>query len=678
MRIRGTIFRGMIGGALAFGLAAPVALHGQDPDSIPADSTVYRVRGVSVQAVRPVTQVGGASATELHISDLKLSASPTTADILRELPALHLRTNSRGEAEISVRGSGSRQVAVIVDGVPLTLGWDARTDVSVLPAGAVTDITFVRGLSSMLRGPNVLGGVVEMSLGRRRFEAQSSLSASATVDDQGGYATSALGERPFITGNGRGTFRVGAGYTSTPGFPLPGGVSEPIDTGDDLRLNTDAENLSGFMAMRWVSDDGPWTNLSASSFKAERGIGAEIGALEPRLWRYPNIRRSVVAVSGGTGFHDTRWGRGDLEASFGLDFGNNEIQSYGSRAYDNVIGIEEGKDRTATFRMTGDHTIGSRGDLAAAFTFSDIAHTETIDGVARDYQQGLMSLAAETHWQLLVSATGAIESLRLSLGGAWDQGRTPKTGGMESLGTLNDWGARVGLSALTNEGQTMFHAGLSRRGRFPSLRETYSEALDRFVPNPELRPEHLTAFETGITTRLGNGEVQVVGFLHDLSGAIRRVSLPGGKRQRVNSDELKSRGVEILLTQDFGRLTVGGDIMLQSVDLIDSRAAVLRPENLPNQSVRVWAEFPLAGAFDLRADARFTGSQFCLDPNDGSDVKLDGGTWLSATLSRVWGASRGRRFETSVSAENLADTALYDQCGLPRAGRLLRMNLRVF
>ena len=76
-----------------------------------------------------------------------------------------MRTNSRGEAELSVRGSESRQVAVLFDGMPLTLSWDRRTDLSVIPAGALQQVTLVRGLSTLLAGPNVLGGVVEFQTG---------------------------------------------------------------------------------------------------------------------------------------------------------------------------------------------------------------------------------------------------------------------------------------------------------------------------------------------------------------------------------------------------------------------------------------------------------------------------------------------------------------------------------
>jgi iron complex outermembrane receptor protein len=669
---------------------APAPSGAQVRDTLPPpDTTVFRVEGIRVQASRPVTTVGGASAVEITLDSLSLPAGATTEQVLRELPMLHVRTNSRGEAEVTVRGSESRQVAVLFDGVPLTLSWDGRTDVSVLPVGAAADVTFVRGLSTLLHGPNVLGGVVEMNVGRgERYPDRSSLSAGASVDDAGGYGLSASGDLPFETGDGEGMIRVGASYRDTPGFPLPDGVSEPLDTGDDLRLNTDAASVNGFLAVRHRWDGGTWGSLSASSFQARRGIGAELGSEDARFWRYPDIRRTIVALSGGTGHRDTPWGQGDLEASLGLDVGSTEINSYTSRAYDQLDGVELGDSRTLTLRLLGDHTLGSRADLRGSFTVSDIRHDLTQDGVSDAYQQRLMSLAGETIVRLAQDA-GSLRALRLTLGAAWDRGSTPRTGGRESLGTLDDWGARAGLSALLGNGETLLHVGASRRGRFPSLRESYSEALNRFVPNPDLRPEHLVSMEGGITTRLGNGDLQVVGFRNDLDGAIRRITVPGALpgepslRQRVNADELTATGVEILFSQSFGVLGVGGDFTLQSVKLTDPGTAVSsEPENMPEQSGSAYLRFPILAGIDGTAEVEYTGPQFCQDPDTGADVELDGGNWFNAALSRVWDLSAagpvGRRMETRASVSNLADTALYDQCGLPRPGRLFQLSVRVF
>ncbi len=669
--------------ALALNLGLPCVADAQ-VDSTRADASVFRIEGLQIRARRPVTAVGGTSALEIRVEELALPAAPTTSEVLREVTGVLVRTNSRGQSEISVRGSESRQVAVLFDGIPLTLGYDARTDVSVLPAGAIRRIDFVRGLSTLLHGPNVLGGVVEMDVARRPGPAATpSLEASATVDDAKGWATSASAAVPLQGAGGRGMVRVGAGLRDSPGIPLPRGVSEPVPTADGLRLNTDYHNLDGFLGFRYAFDGGAWTSVSALSHKGERGIAAELGAEEPRLWRYPDIRRTVVAASAGTGGRATALGRGDVEVSLGFDDGRTNIRSYTSRAYDELAGYENGEDRTLSLRVLADHTLGGRGDLRSSLTWADINHDETVDGTSRAFEQKLTSVAVENVWRLVDRSGPGLSALRLSFGGAYDRGATPRTGGLEALPTIEDWGARLGLSAVVARGDVILHAGVSRRGRFPALRETYSEALNRFEPNPDLTPEHLVAMEGGFTARVGDGELQVVGFRHALSDAIRRISLRNGKRKRVNSEELKSVGVELLFSRTFGRLEVGGDVTLQSVRLTDPQTLVnTRPENVPERSGSVHLRLPLGAGTVATTEVEYTGAQFCIDPDSGEDVRLGGGSWLNAALSKVWPVStRGgstRTIETTVSGMNLTDTALYDSCGLPRAGRLLRFQVRIY
>lgn len=62
-----------------------------------------------------------------------------------------------------MRGSDSRQAAVLLDGVPITLGWDHRTDPSLIPLTGSERMVIVRGLGSLLNGPNTLGGSIEIT-----------------------------------------------------------------------------------------------------------------------------------------------------------------------------------------------------------------------------------------------------------------------------------------------------------------------------------------------------------------------------------------------------------------------------------------------------------------------------------------------------------------------------------
>ena len=663
-------------------LVLAIPAFGQRPDS------VFRIPDVVVRVVRPLTTVGGAAILELKIDSLALPPAASVEQVFRSLPMLHVRTNSRGEAEISARGSESRQVAVLVDGVPISIAWDARADVSVLPATGIQELSFVRGLSSMLHGPNVLGGVVEIGVGRSSVQpARSSLLVDAGFDHIGGYGAGAALTLPGTKGNGDWLFRVGGSYRNSPGHPLADGVVEPVPADDDdLRLNTDVDNAQGFVALRYARTNGAWLSFSGSSFRAERGIAAELGSPAPRFWRYPEVSRTLAVISGGTGDHDSPFGgRGDVELSLGLDAGRTDIDSYTDRTYSEINGFDDGKDRTLTLRALADQTVGERGELRAAFTLSEIRHDEFLPATpTARYRQRLLSAGAETNWRLLENGA-TLNTVRVSVGAAFDRAETAESGGREPRQEpLDNIGGRIGVTAALHGGQTLLHGGASKRARFPALRELYSGALNRFQPNPELRPEQLTALEMGVTRKIGSGEVQAAAFHHSLEDAVVRITLPDGRFLRVNQNELKSVGVELLATQALGSFAFTGDLTVQSVDLTNTAAGETnRPEHLPEVFGRLTARFPIALGVRGMTEVDYIGDQFCIDLATGGDTKLEAGTHLNAQLSREWSIrprSAGwlSRMEARIAADNIGDVARYDQCGLPQPGRLLRFQLRLF
>ncbi|MBX3147754.1 MAG: TonB-dependent receptor [Gemmatimonadales bacterium] len=667
---------------LLLGLSASVGLSYQEP----ADTVRKKPAALEelvVRAVKPIVTVGGASAFELRLDSLRVPPAPSLELVVRELPALRVRRNSRGEAELSARGSDSRQVAVLVDGIPLNLAWDARVDLSVVPATAVDRLEYTRGLATMLQGPNALGGVLDIRVGSSMLQPSGkSAQLAFGADALGGVSTSGTLSLPFETGAGRWLVRTGAGFADSPGYPLARGIVEPIPGTRDTRVNTDSRSYDGFAAVRFQGHSGTWGSVTGFGFRGSRGIAAELGNSNARFWRYPHLSRAVAVASGGTGDRAALFGgRGDLEASLGVDVGRTEIDSYTGRDYTAVNGFEDGHDRTLTLRLLGDHTLGSRGELRSAFTLAETRHDERLPGESARYRQRVASLGAETVWRL-IEGRGAIESLRLSIGGAYDNARTPETGGRPSFPRYSEWGGRLGAT-LGLDGGTRIHGGVSRRARFPALRELYSGALDRFAPNPELRPENLVGMETGVTAPIGRGEVQVVAFRHQVNDAVVRVTLPAPDRRfmRVNRDRIRSTGVELLGTVPIGAVTLSADLTLQSIGISDTAAVPRQPEGLPEVYGSVRTRFPLPVGLFGGVDLGFTGRQFCIDPGTGADTRLDGGALFGAELSRRWSVRRGgmlSRLEARVSLENLGDRAVFDQCGLPLPGRSLRLLLRVF
>lgn len=657
-------------------------------------TSVMRLRGLRVEIPRPSTTTGGTSAVEIATDSLSVVAAPTAEEFLRRIPLIQMRANSRGEVQPDFRGADDRQIAVLFDGVPITLGWDHRTDLSIIPLTAVRSVRLLRGLSSMTHGPNVLGGALEFNVAREPWpqSAVQPFTGAFSIDQQGGSSMDATVGTSIAGQSANWVIRAGAGYRNNPGVQLPNSarshprLSPELLTGDDgLRLNSDRQLTDGFLTLRYEGDRGSWFSTLVTASDASRGIPPEAHVTDPRLWRYPDQGRVVIAMSGGTGEWQTGFGSGDLEATFGLDRSSTEIEEYASSAYRTVVDGETGATTTVTGRLLGDHRFGGSADVRSALTVANVSHRETFaDGSAFDYQQRLWSLGSEFElgdWDLPGTQGG---SAVWTLGASLDGSDTPLSGDKPALASIWDWGMRTGVTVSGSGGNVLYHAGLSRRTRFPSLRELYSGALGRFEPNPELMPENLKAGEAGVTVTAGEDRFQLVAFHQRLSDGIVRTSTvtPEGTRfKRVNRDEVRSSGVELLAAGIRGRFSLGGDLTLKRVRIKDHTIAGgdQRAEYEPTVSGTL--NLSLLAPMDVNVTSflRYRGVQYCENVEVAGLDRMDASATLDLEASRVFalGSRAGRRIAGTVGVANLTDSTVLDQCGLPQPGRTLRIQFSI-
>jgi len=688
-------------------------------ESTRGDSTARRIEPVVVVGTRSPAAVGGAGAVVVRLDSLLLAPAPSLELALREMPFVLVRQNSRGEVELSVRGSDSRQAAVLLDGVPLTLGWDHRTDPSLVPLTGVRRLTLVRGLSSLLGGPNALGGVIEVDLAGGTAGSDASpgsppppeVALGTGVDQYAGRGFSAAGSAPVAVGAGTLTARGGASYRERDGFALgrdvaPGGAGsgapgEGVDPGQpgdrELRTNSDLRQVDGFAALRYERPGGAHAGLAATAYQARRGVPPELHVEEPRLWRYPDVSRVLTILSAGSGVVATPLGHGSLSLSGGVNAGSLEIESFDDSAYTQVTGRETGDERTVTGRAVAMHSLPAGGTVRAAYTRADVRYDERIDDDPTSrYRQELSSTGAEVQYLVLDRAL-------VSGGVVHDAVATPETGGKPSLGDLSRWGWRVGATAPAFGESVRLHTSVSRRARFPALRELYSGALNRFEPNPGLRPERLLGAEVGATLVGGSPAraglaLQAVAFHHRLRDAVVRVSTPENKFRRINRDEIRSTGLELLAGWTppahgaFGGswlagLSVTGDVVAQRVRVYDRTAtpgapSERRPEHQPAVRGSLELGVPLPLALRGVAGARYTGRQYCVHPDLDREAELGAQAVADVALTRAWplgGANGGRGLLRELRAvlglDNVTDATVYDQCGLPQPGRTLRLGL---
>lgn len=657
--------------------ALPGALSSQVPADTSADSARVRLHTVTVTSARGAALIGGASAVVLKPRELRTSPAPLLEQSLREAPFVHVRQNSRGEMEISVRGSDSRQAAVTMDGVPLTLGWDHRADPSLIPVTGTRSITIVRGLGSLLNGPNTLGGSIEIDHGAG---VANDGWIGGGMDENGALVTTLGGERMVA---GSFAVRGGVAYRRRDGFALPEGAADPTSR-NGLRTNSQLRHVDGFASAHWTGRAGKSLGLTVTGFDAERGVPPEEHIVAPRFWRYPYHSRYVVAFSGSTGAMSTAFGTGTIDVGLGLNSGATKIDIYSNRSYTTITGNEIGNERNVVARGLASHTVGP-GLLRASFVASNVDFRESLSGVVANYQQDLWSVGTEIEMPVRERTT-------LAAGFVFDNSSTPETGGrIPAQQPIANAGWRAGITRELNQSLRL-HASASQRSRFPSLRELYSGAANRFQPNPDLEPETLLGFEGGFTWNGSAGAraravAEVTGFNHDLRDAVVRVTVPNTGPppatlfRRVNRDNIVSRGIELLGGYTFGAgdraISLSGDALIQRITIRDQTAgnAQRNAENDPERRGSLELAVPLPLLMRGIVNARYTGRQYCLNADTGNEDALEAKTETDLGVERRFTMTRSafRSLRAVFSVDNVANVAVFDQCGLVQPGRTMRL-----
>ncbi|HSM03477.1 MAG TPA: TonB-dependent receptor [Longimicrobiales bacterium] len=652
---------------------APMAVAAQTPDTLPV-----LLPGLRITVERTATEEGGAARLVVPLDTLAPRIAASAEDVLRETPLIRIRRNARGQAQPFLRGGDDRQVAVLVDGVPITLGYDHRADLSVLPVTGARTLAFTRGPAPLSFGPNVTLGAVELDVG----------GATQGAPPPPGLRLAAVGTAPAgVQLEARAGGRVGlssrlldvhggAWFVDRPGLAVPGGA-EPspwLEGPDGLRMASDLRRHGGFLSARLGGPSSGWVGVTGVATDGDRGVEPETHVETPRFWRYPEESAQMLVGSAGTpGF---RTSLGELTATVhgGLRTSDLLIEDYASAAYAEVAGTERWDDRTSTVRGVLQLRPSPSAVVRLSGTASSTRHLEAIDaGPEQRYRQRLWSGAVEGSWSV-----GAVE---VDLGVALDAADTPAAGDKPPLARQEAWGARAGLAWSARPGLRL-HTAAARRVRFPSLRELYAGPLSRFEPNPELEPERLAAIEGGATWTGGRGTLQVVGFHRDLADGIVRVALPGTRPprfQRQNLDLVRSTGLELLLDGTLGPVDVRGDMTLQRVRGSED-GATRDVDYAPARAGAVAVGTTLPWKVRGEAAARWESEQTCRSPGTPESGTFSSDPALDLELRRGFrlaGSGLPGFLEATVRLDNVTDALVFDQCGLPRPGRTLSVGIRI-
>lgn len=582
--------------------------------------------------------------------------------IIRRLPSVHVPVNSRGEAIAFMRSAGERQVAIFFEGASLNVPWDNRLDLSLIPAP-------------------LLGGGVRTAAGplapHYGVNALGAISLSAGEGYAARLATGSAGLAQLEGALPIGPVRLGGSWVQHRGDTLSNEVDLPFSQGSgSLRTNTD-RRLGSVFAQAHTSFGAHDLNLTAFHIWGAKGIAPEGHiASGARFWRYPDIAHSLAVAS----LSSTLGPDTDLSSAAWFQDFSQTIDSYTSDDYETLDARQVDRDRTwglrelLTHHMGAATFVGSVNFLHSTHRQRDISYDASeppaILPDALAYSQRNWSVGGELEYAFSRALVGEI-------GIGYDTVDYLRTGDKPPIGDAQGWTGRIGAVFDAGNGWRL-RAAAGRKIRAPTMRELFGQALNRFLINPDLRPERIMTAELGIEWRGESASFYAIPFLQDLEGTIDQRRF-GSLRQRINLEGSSAQGVEWGGSwQLHPSFSLSGNATWTRVRRKDAAPGETnRIAEKPSLLARLRLDYTHPSGFSSSFEAERVGRAWSAGES-GSLVPLERSTALNWRIA--YGLDLPQNDSTAelfLHVDNLTDTIVEPLLGLPAPGRAIRIGVRI-
>ncbi len=621
-------------------------LRGQKKDSL----KTYKLQEISIEADKELkTKI----VIDIDAKELKEADALNLSDVGRLIPSVKVQTNSRGETLYYIRGGGERQITLLFDGVPLNVPWDNRIDLSLIPADVIESINITKGIPSTTYGANSISGVVEInSLSLQDKPASGRLSFKVGENNSQSYSGLYTGKlKPF-------SFMTAFQYSRRDGFSLPGSYKSNAKT----RTNSFSKSLNFFGKIGYYKNPKLKLNLTLAYNDAEKGVPPEDNVAKPRFWKYPLWQRFVININGE--IYPTKKNTAKIIFSFSGTSFKTQIDQFKDIGYGSIDDIEKGKDVTYNGRIVYSSLISNNALIKLSLNGYTTTHTENI--LSQNYRENI-------YGQNVLSSNGELEyfwdKTTLVIGAAYDISATPKTGNKPSKDAITDYGMNLGVVHSFNKKQSA-HFSFGRKTRFPTLRETFSGALGRFVPNPKLKAESAVTAEGGFRFSFDSGDADISLFYTNLTDGIVRTTLPGRQFKRINKDAVRTFGIETVMRYKFSEKLKASF----NFTFLDSKAKntagmfvdtlEYKPQIISSLDI---SYFPLENV-QVNFEFIYSGIQYGLKEGYLYFQRLPDYLITNIRFAYDFLIDKKHKVEIYTRANNLFDKLYFTQWGLPESG----------
>lgn len=655
---------------VALACNAAISAHAGEAD----DKKAPQLESITVLGQRtPVGQIGEDQvASVVTADDIRRFNRNTVGDALNLLSGVTVSNNSRNEKTIYVRGFDARQVPLFIDGIPLYVPYDGYVDFNRFTTADLAGIQVAKGFSSVLYGPNALGGAINL-ISRK---PKTPFEGDATI----GFASGNERQTSVNVGSNQGSWylQAGASYAQGDTFPLSADFKPTATEDGSQRENAYHKDSKGSFKIGLTPNASDEYALSLHGQNGVKGQPPSTDPASARYWQWPYWN-----TSGASFISKTMLGSSEtMKARVYRDTYSNETDSFTNASYTKLK--TTGPGSVGTGRSLYDDAVTGLSveleslrwaahSLRLVTQYKEDLHNESDATGATNvtYKDATVSVGAED--SIVLSP-----ELTLALGVAHHELRPATVFNSASAYGLPDTKAATnGQAGLYYDysPSARVYATLAQKSHLPTLKDRYSQRLGSYIENPGLASERSVNYEVGYQgTPWPGAKAQAAVFYSETDNKIQSafVAATGAscsatfKCQMQNVGKVRTSGIELGLSAPVNSaLEVGSNYTY--IDLENVSNPTVRITDIPHQKLNAYANFRATESLDILTSIEYNSSRW-----SSNTVELGDFTTLNVT-----GNYRIRKDITAqLGATNLTDANYQLSDGFPNPGRAWFANLR--
>lgn len=589
------------------------------------------------------------------------------AETLNMVPGVTLqKSGGRSEQQVKIRGFDSRQVPVFLDGVPIYVPYDGNLDLGRFQSSDLAAVEVSKGYTSLLQGPNQMGGSINLTTLRPKKELEASIRMNqgwSRGRDNAYNMDTSLGGK-----NDLGFFQVSGSRQKQRFTGLPHGIDSPTAGREGKRTNSGHDDKRGMVKIGFTpreSDEYVFTYINQDGEKNTPPYAGNSGQ-SARYWQWPEYNKESYYYQGTTQLTD----RVTLKSRLYHDEFENTLLMYKTLADFNA--------KNGNYSHYADFSNGAGLQLGIdmrdvdllsfAVHWKDDVHREkgAKDAPYDRYKDRTWSMASEYQWNVF-------DKLDMVFGTSYDwrdskQGmKHEKNGSLTTYEQNNPHAFNWQMMAKYRfDNQDELRFSLSERSRFPTLKERYTTSKpaknQTALVNPDLKPERAQNVELnyrGGFTKDWGYDTSV--YYNRVSDAILAHNITPSLIQNRNSGRVDYYGLDLGIHGAIDEwLSVGVNYGLIHSDA--KRREIGNIVDLPKHKVFAWATVKPVESLSVTVmqEARSWGFN-----NTDNNDKTRGFSTTSVRLDYDIGAG----VSVNASVNNLFDKAYAYQEGYFEEGR---------